>query len=103
MLIRKEVSDKGKIEITINGQSLDSNLSRELTGTTSEEKSGVFYAEALSVGFHFGAFYREIVFSGTYSITWQMEDLVPAISARIKKVREWVQDCKDSGGVVQDG
>lgn len=103
MLLKKEVGKDGNITISIDKKPLDHILSRELTGTTGEKGYGVFEHESVTETFEFGDFKAAITFEGTYNYCWQMEDLAPAIFARIEKVRDWVEDCKDSGGEVEDG
>jgi hypothetical protein len=98
MLLKKTVTKIGEVEVTIDGKTLDFELSRILTGTDNENRSGVFEGGEAEGWFKFGDFHSTIFFGGTYDITWQMDDLAPAIFDRIKKVREWVRDCRDSGG-----
>lgn len=100
MVLEKKVSKDGMIETTINGKKLDYALSRKLTGTIFEQENGVFSHDRNTEYFEFGDFKASIHFNGTYDESWHIEDLSTAIFARIEKVRGWVDDCKNSGGMV---
>ena len=97
MLLKKTVSAEGQIEITLNGQELDLELSRLLTGTTGEEEKGIFNGEN-SAYFEFGDFRNRIIFQSFLDFCWQFEDIYEVIQTRVDQVRAWVQDCRDSGG-----
>lgn len=93
----KTVSDDGKIELLIDGGSLDFELSRKLTGTTCETHEGIFITGSQE-RFFFGDFSGLISFSGQIEKQWLADDLLKEINDRIAKVRDWVADCKGTAG-----
>jgi len=100
MKLYKTVSEEGLININIEGEELDPELSRKLTGTTNEGGAGIF-AEGLSDDFEFGDFQAEISFAGRLNRQWCAEDLAERISARIRRVSDWVLDCKATAGCAE--
>jgi len=100
MNLNKVVSEKGKITMKIDGEDLNHELSRKLTGTTGEGGYGIF-EEGLDDHFEFGEFKTYISFVSNLDWQWCVEDLADRIGERIRKVNDWVLDCKATAGCVE--
>ena len=100
MKIKKTVNEKGEIAITIDGKPTSTNTSRWLTGTTGEDFWGIFSPDKV-VRFSFGSFSKKITFTETPLYTDTVEQYARKLMARVQKVRNWVEECKKTAGVVE--
>ena len=100
MKLVKKVDTEGIIDVEIDGRPLDFKVSREITGTTREQEQGIF-SPAREENFTFGDYQNLIMFASHLSLCEPVDEIAEIIKERTEKVREWVQECKDTQGTVE--
>ncbi len=103
MKIEKRVNERGEVEIRIDGETPDYELSRKLTGTTGEKNDGIFdvHGEAGFISFRYGDFQASINLSRHLDPTYPVEKYAEILAERIKKVRNWVKSCRETAGIAE--
>jgi len=98
MTFKREISENGEVELTLNGEFLKSTLSKDLVGSdVVGNGAGIFRSEDFEK-FHFGNFEQQIDFDTDFYASARSDkplaDLWEIISDRISLVRAWVAECK---------
>ena len=99
MLLKKDVSNDGIINIKINGMDLDNKLSRLLTGTTYEGDEGIFTPTGDI--FYFGVFKKSFCFNTKLDLKAPAKDIANVLNYRIVCVKQWVAACKATAGEAE--
>lgn len=90
----RETTAHGEVEITLNGNKLNYELSRKLTWTTDEMNFGVFNDG--DTAFRFGKHKKVFEFGNLNIKKAPLRDIAAELKSRIEKIRTWVQSFQNT-------
>lgn len=97
MKIEKIVDVDGNVKVKIDGESINAETTRKLTGC----QCGHLFRSGTEETFTWGEFSVKLYFNTDLDYVWPVEKIAETIHYRINKVREWVNSCKATAGSVE--